>query len=219
MTTNWAGISPVPLTAFVTFPPFAVVNRTLLLMLPAPLGVNRTSTLVVPKLATVNGLPDTMLNGGLTAALPPVTGAPPKFVTTKVRSALALTATTPKSQLAGLTAIWPGVCPTPLIELVRLPPLLVKITLFENVPSPGGVNRTTTLVEPKPAKLKLVPEMMLKGPVPTLATPLLTSPPPVLVTAKVAVALVPNSTTPKFVLAGLTTMFPGVTAVPLRRLV
>ena len=118
----------------------------------------------------------------------------------------------------GVTAIWPGVWPTPVTEFVELPPLLVKITLALNVPSPAGVNRTTTLVEPKPGRPKLPPEAMLNG-APTLATPLLTAPPPVLVTTNMALAFVPTSTTPKFVLAGLTTMLPGVTAVPVRALV
>ena len=118
----------------------------------------------------------------------------------------------------GVTAIWPGVWPTPVTEFVELPPLLVKITFVVTVPSPVGVNRTTTLVALKPAKLNAPPETMLNG-APTVATPLLNGAPPALVTRNVALAFVPTRTIPRFVLAGVTTICAGVTPMPVTALV
>ena len=71
-------------------------------------------------------------------------------------------------------------------------------------PAPEGVNWTTTLVEPKPARLKTAPERMANGPPVTVAVPLLKAAPPVLVTTKVVCALAPTATMPKSKIEGET---------------
>src|SRR5208283_3581998 len=96
-------------TPLVATPPLPELNTTLLLNAPAPAGVKLTTTLVAPKPGTVKLVPDTTLKGGLALAAPPVTAAPPRLVTTNVCCALVPTATQPKAQFAGDTAIWPGV--------------------------------------------------------------------------------------------------------------
>src|SRR5437899_8083085 len=70
----------------------------------------------------------------------------------------------------------------PVNEFVLTPPLLVvRTTTLLKLPAFKGLNRTIRLVEPKPGRLKGVPEMMRKGPPTTVAVPLLTGAPPKLV--------------------------------------
>src|SRR5678816_3401193 len=69
--------------------------------------------------------------------------------------------------------------PTPWSPFVLLPSLpLTKTTALLNEPALGGLKRTTRLVEPKPARLKGVPERMVNGPPVTEAVPLLRAAPP-----------------------------------------
>ena len=91
----WGKVAPAPRTGLVTLPPLLVLNTRLLLEATSLIGANRTTTLVVPNPATVKLLPDTTLKGGLTLTVPPVTCAPPRFVTTNVCCAFEPTATHP----------------------------------------------------------------------------------------------------------------------------
>src|SRR5881628_3607900 len=116
--------APVPVTAVVEAPPLAVAKSTLLVNPPAETGANRTVTLVEPPAGTVNAAPATMLYGPpLTVAVPLVTAVPPLLLTTNTRCEIEPVAITPKSRLAGFTAIWPAVTPVPLTALVDAPPL------------------------------------------------------------------------------------------------
>src|SRR6185369_11820956 len=105
--------------------------------------------------------------------------------------------------------------PMPSRELVLLPALLVvnRTTLLK-LAALAGVKRTTRLVEPKPGRLKGVPERMVKGPPLTVARPLLRAAPPVLVTVKLVWALVPTATVPKLMLAGRMASWGGVKPMP-----
>src|SRR5215472_15358417 len=82
--------------------------------------------------------------------------------------------------------------PEPSNALVWLPPLLVKTTTLLELTALVGLKLTTRLVEPKPGSVKGVPEMMMKGPPSTAATPLVTGAPPRFVTTKLACALDPT---------------------------
>src|SRR6266566_4969219 len=110
--------------------------------------------------------------------------------------------------------------PVPVRALVLLPPLLVLITttLLKLAALPGA-KLTSRLVEPKPERLKGVPETMMKGPPLMVATPLLREAPPWLVTTKLAWALEPTATVPKLRLAGETESWAGVTPEPVTLLV
>ena len=137
-----------PLTRLVAPPPL-LVNTSALVKAPAATGLNLTRTLVALNPPTVKLEPRTTLNGGLTLAAPPVTLAPPEFVTTKACWALVPKAIHPKSQLAVVTASCAGVRPTPVTAFVELPPLLVKVTFVAKVPAWAGLKATRTrLVEP-----------------------------------------------------------------------
>src|SRR5436309_2887282 len=115
----------------------------------------------------------------------------------------------PLKLAAGATA------PVPASELVLLPALLLLITTtLLKVAALVGAKRTTTLVEPKPARLKGVPETMVKGPPLIVATPLLSDAPPWLVIAKLAWALEPTATVPKLRLPGETPSWAGVRPLP-----
>src|ERR1043166_9232854 len=104
--------------------------------------------------------------------------------------------------------------PAPVTGLVLLPPFaLVKSTELLNVPTLVGVNRTVTLVEPPAATLMVLPATMLNG-APTVATPLLTGVPPVLLTTNTACIVVPVAIVPKLIEGGLTPMSPGVNPTP-----
>src|SRR5438552_2790349 len=92
--------------------------------------------------------------------------------------------------------------PLPRTALVELPPLLVKTTTLLKLPALVGANRTTRFVEPNPAKLKGVPDTILKDPALSVATPLVSAAPPRLVTTRLAWALVPTATVPKPRLGG-----------------
>src|SRR5258708_481084 len=59
--------------------------------------------------------------------------------------------------------------PVPVTGLVLLPPLPLKGTPLLKLPALVGLKLTARLVEPKPGRLKDVPETMLKGPAPILA--------------------------------------------------
>ena len=78
------------------------------------------------------------------------------------------------------------IAPIPRTALVEPPPLLLKTTTLLKLPALAGAKRTTRLVEPKPARLKGVPETILKGPALIVATPLVSAAPPRLVTTKLA---------------------------------
>ena len=82
-----------------------------------------------------------------------------------------------------------------------------------------GAKRITRLVEPKPGRLKGVPERIVNGPPLTVATPLLREAPPRLVIVKLAWALEPTATVPKSRLAGNTASCAGVRPEPVTVLV
>src|SRR6266478_6004769 len=90
------------------------------------------------------------------------------------------------------------IAPVPVTVFVDGPPLAVlKITVFVNPPADEGLNRTTTLVEPPGGTLKVLPDTTLNGGPDTVAVPLLTVVPPLLVTVKTACELVPVGRVPK----------------------
>ena len=95
LNSGWAMIAPLPVTGLVTLPPLIELNTTLVMEVTSPLGAKRTTTFVVPNPTTVKLLPDTTLKGGLTLTAPPVTCAPPRFVTTNACCAFEPTATHP----------------------------------------------------------------------------------------------------------------------------
>src|SRR6266404_708781 len=109
--------------------------------------------------------------------------------------------------------------PVPVSALVLLPPLsvLTTTTLLKLAALPGA-KRTTRLVEPKPGRLKGVPERMVKGPL-AVAVPLLSAAPPRLVMTKAAWALEPTAIVPKLRLVGRTASCAGVRPEPVRLLV
>src|SRR5260370_26407839 len=110
--------------------------------------------------------------------------------------------------------------PVPASALVRLPPLpVLTTTTLLKLAALVGAKRTTRLVEPKPARLKGVPETMVKGPPLMLARPLVRAVAPWLVSAKLAWALEPTVTVPKLRLAGETPSCAGPTPDPVALLV
>src|SRR6266446_2585108 len=62
-----------------------------------------------------------------------------------------------------------GTKPTPVIALVLFPPSLAIVMKLLELPPLLGLNLTTRLVEPAGGRVKGVPEMILKGPAPTVA--------------------------------------------------
>ncbi len=77
--------------------------------------------------------------------------------------------------------------PVPVTGFVLLPSSpLVKTTRLAKLAALVGAKPTTTLVEPKPAKLNGVPDKTVKGPALMETTPLLRAAPPTLATVKVA---------------------------------
>src|SRR5437867_2252836 len=204
--------APVPASELVLLPALLPLITTTLLKVAALVGAKRTTTLVEPKPAKVNGVPERIVKGPpLIVARPLLNDAPPWLVITKLAWALEPTATVPKLRLPGETPSWAGVRPLPVMLLVELPPLLVKTTTLLKLPAPLGANLTTTFVEPKPARLKGVPERMAKGPPLIVAKPLVRDAPPRLVSTKLAWALEPTITVPKLRLAGETPSRAGVT--------
>src|SRR5437773_2193377 len=126
------------------------------------------------------------------------------------------------SPLVGLAVkLAPGAtAPIPVSALVLLPPLpLLTTTTLLKVPALHGAKVTTRLVELKPARLKGVPERIVKGPPLIVARPLLRDAPPWLVSTKLAWALEPTATVPKLRLAGETPSCAGVTPDPVTVLV
>src|SRR6266571_4660031 len=115
----------------------------------------------------------------------------------------------PLKLAAGATA------PFPVSALLLLPalPLLTTTTLLKVVALPGA-KLTTRLVELKPARLKGVPERIVKGPPLIVARPLLSDAPPWLVSTKLAWALEPTATVPKLRLTGETPSWAGVRPLP-----
>src|SRR5947209_6646349 len=71
--------APVPIRVLVLLPSLSVLNTTTLLKLAALVGPKRTTTLVEPKAAKVNGVPERIVNGppGLIVARPLVRATPP----------------------------------------------------------------------------------------------------------------------------------------------
>src|SRR6266567_6584713 len=117
----------------------------------------------------------------------------------------------PLKPAAGATA------PVPVSALVLLPALAVlTTTTLLKVAALPGAKLTTRLVEPKPGRLKGVPETMVNPGEPGLivAKPLLSSAPPWLVITKLAWALEPTATVPKLRLAGETPSCAGVRPLP-----
>src|SRR6266568_6307183 len=120
----------------------------------------------------------------------------------------------PLKLAAGATA------PVPVRALVLLPALAVlKTTTLLKLAALPGAKLTTRLVEPKPARLKGVPETMVKGPLLIVAWPLLSAAPPWLVITKLAWALEPTATAPKSRPAGITPSWAGVRPEPVTVLV
>src|SRR6266566_3638783 len=76
-----AGVTaPVPVSALVLLPSLAVLNTTTLLKVAALVGAKRTTALVEPKAAKLNGVPERMVNPGepgLIVARPLVRATPP----------------------------------------------------------------------------------------------------------------------------------------------
>src|SRR3989449_807774 len=115
----------------------------------------------------------------------------------------------PLKLAAGATA------PVPVSALVLLPALLLlTTTTLLKVAALPGAKLTTRLVEPKPARLKGVPETIVKGPPLIVARPLLSAAPPWLVITKLAWALEPTAITPKLRLSGGTPSWAGGRPVP-----
>ena len=85
-----------------------------------------------------------------------------------------------------------------------MPPLLVKTTTLLKLAALPGVKRTTRFVEPKPGKLKGLPERMVNGPPLRVAAPLLRVAPPEFVIVNVACELEPTAIVPKLILDGVT---------------
>src|SRR6266700_3887937 len=167
--------APVPVSALVLLPSLAVLKTTTLLKLAALVGAKRTTTFVEAKPARLKGVPERIVNPGergLIVARPLVRATPPWLVSTKLPWVLEPTATVPKLRLAGETPSWAGVAPEPATVLVELPALLVKTTTLLKLATVVGAKRTTTLVAPKPPRLKGVPETMVKGPPLMVAKPL-----------------------------------------------
>src|SRR6266704_378304 len=70
--------APVPVSALVLLPSLAVLNTTTLLKLAALPGAKLTTTLVEPKAAKVNGVPERIVKGPpLIVARPLVRATPP----------------------------------------------------------------------------------------------------------------------------------------------
>src|SRR6266700_3359457 len=114
------------------------------------------------------------------------------------------------SPLVGLPLkLAPGAtAPVPVSAFVLLPPLpLLTTTTLLKVATLPGAKRTTRLVELKPARLKGVPERIVKGP------PLIVAPPWLVIT-KLAWALEPTATVPKLRLPGETPSWAGVRPEP-----
>src|SRR5258708_24769615 len=112
-----------------------------LLKAPSLAGAKPTTRFVELKPGRLNGAPERMLNGPPEIeAVPLVMGAPPRLVRTKLAWAPRATSTMPKSRLAGRTANCGGVRPTPVTELVLLPPLLTKTTALLKLPALVGLN-------------------------------------------------------------------------------
>src|SRR5712691_5155867 len=105
-----------------------------------------------------------------------------------------------------------------LTPLVGLPLKLASTTLLKVAALPGA-KLTTRLVEPKPARLKGVPERIVKGPPLIVARPLLSAAPPWLVITKLACALEPTAIVPKLRLPGETPSWAGVRPLPVTLLV
>src|SRR6266436_3756236 len=115
----------------------------------------------------------------------------------------------PLKLAAGATA------PVPVSALVLLPSLAVlTTTTLLKVAALPGAKLTTRLVEPKPARLKGVPETIVKGPPLIVARPLFSDAPPWLVITKLAWTLEPTATVPKLRLPGETPSWAGVRPVP-----
>src|SRR6266478_6303689 len=116
----------------------------------------------------------------------------------------------PLKLAAGATA------PVPVRALVLPPLLLLTTTTLLKLAALPGAKRTTRLVEPKPERLKGVPETMVNPGEPGLivARPLLSDAPPWLVITKLAWTLEPTATVPKLRLPGETPSWAGVRPEP-----
>src|SRR5215471_7303461 len=110
--------------------------------------------------------------------------------------------------------------PMPVTEFVSPPPLAVlTTTALVKVEAASGANLITRFVEPKPGKLKGVPEIIVNSPAVSEAVPLVSAVPPRLVSTKLASAVEPTATVPKSRLDGKTPNWGGGTPRPVIALV
>src|SRR5205085_799495 len=138
-------IAPVPSRALVLLPSLPVVKTTRLLKVPSWPGVKLRTRLVEPKPARLKGVPEMMAKGPpFTTAAPLLSAAPPKLVKMKLAWTLDPKATVPKFTADGKTASCAGVNPVPVIELVLLPPLLIKTTALLKFAALAGLKLTVT---------------------------------------------------------------------------
>ena len=136
--------APMPVTMLVLLPK-AERKRTTLLKLPALGGVNWMVVTSVPNPGKPNSDEDRLLNGpALIATTPLSKGEPPWLKRVKLACALEPTAITPKSIEGGNVANCGGVKPFPVTLLVKLPPLLVKVTTLLKLPALFGAKVTFT---------------------------------------------------------------------------
>src|SRR5258706_16234186 len=108
--------------------------------------------------------------------------------------------------------------PRQVRRLVVLPSSLQMTTALLKLPELVGAKLTNRFVEPKPARLKGVPDKRVNGPL-VLATPLLRTAPPWLVRTRVACTLEPAAIVPKSRLGGVTASRAGVKPEPATLLV
>src|ERR1017187_2794708 len=95
-------VAPAPITGFVESPMF-VAKTTLSVKLPVIAGVKLTTTFVELRVATENGLPETIENGAPPTTAVPLSVTPLPLVTTKLSCAVVPVRIAPKSRLAGVT--------------------------------------------------------------------------------------------------------------------
>jgi hypothetical protein len=128
------GAPPVarPITGRVVPPP--PVNATLVVFVPAAVGLYRTTTATVWLAVRLYGLPDTTENGAATLALP-LSVPPPTFCTWNTRLEVAPTVSVPKSKLDGVTAITGvgGASPTfrsLTASAITYPPVVLSVRIL-----------------------------------------------------------------------------------------
>src|ERR1017187_4175403 len=139
-------VAPAPITGFVVLPIF-VAKTTLSVKPPALTGTKRTTTFVDLRLATVNGVPETIENGAPPTTAVPLRDTPLPLVTAKLSCAVVPVRIVPKSWLAGVT--------TKLKEVTALSRLRAALfagfgaglnaltcAIFVKMPTDGAFTRT-----------------------------------------------------------------------------